>query len=392
MNILLVKKIGADIHGTVTLALRLYKYFNSRGHNCYLSKYQNAEILSTLAKPHKLIEVNEWNVGALAKPYQSLHFDVIYCLTSDDIITGLQLQHRFYKTAKIFLGIYHPRQSFVPTNFFPNYKEYLNTKIFKQLPPENIIFMDEPCKKSHSRYYQINLQRSPVIPLPMEIIGRELSEKPIKYKFCSVGRINDFKPYPFGVTKAIAELLKKGYTHLSYHIIGDGEHFDTLKQLVDDLKLHQQVTLHGNIPYSKINDIIKDSYAFIGMGTTVGEAAGIGLPSLVAIVDEKENTYGLLGRLPENIVGEPGEDLPLFRYEEAIEMLIQLSEEDYKKERALSLKKASFFSIETVGEKFIAGFNAGKSHSIKITALSNLIYLLSKIQVKYFIKKEYRHK
>ena len=96
MNILIVKKIGSDIHGTVTLALRLYNYFNNNGHNCYLTKYKKSSLLLNLPEPKKLIEVNEWNVRTHAKKYQSLSFDVIYCLTSDDAIIGLQIQRLLY--------------------------------------------------------------------------------------------------------------------------------------------------------------------------------------------------------------------------------------------------------------------------------------------------------
>lgn len=392
MNILLVKKIGTDIHGTVTLAFRLYQYFNNNGHNCYLTKYKDSVLLQNLQEPKKFIDINEWNVSQYAKQYRALQFDAIYCLTSDDAIIGLQLQQKYFTGAKLFLGIYHPRQSFVPTNFLPNYKEHLNKKVFTQLPPENIIFMDDACKQSHSSYYKINLKQAPIIPLPMEIVGKELSSISVKYKFSSVGRINDFKPYPFGVIKAISQLVKKGYTDLSYHIIGDGENMDSLKKLVEDLGLQEMVTLYGNVPYTKINELIKDSYCFIGMGTTVGEAAGIGLPSLVAIVDDEVNTYGLMGNLPENIVGEPGENLPLYTYTEAIEKILLLDENDYKNERKKSLEKASYFSIENVGKKFIEQFELGKKSAIKISLLGNILYYLTKIQVKYFIQKKYRHK
>ena len=392
MNILLVKKIGSDIHGTVTLALRLYNYFNNNGHNCYLTKYKNSALLINLQAPQKLIEVNEWNVRKLAKEYHSLNFDIIYCLTSDDAVIGLQLQSLFFTSAKLFLGIYHPRQSFVPTKFLPNYKEHLNKIVFNKLPPENIIFMDEACRKSHSQYYNLPLEKARVIPLPMNIENRELCSNYIKYKFCSVGRINNFKPYPFGVIRALAFLISKGYKDISYHIIGDGENSGKLKKMIAALGLQNYITLHGSVAYTNINDIIKDSYCFIGMGTTVGEASGIGLPSLVAIVDDVEHTYGLLGNLPENIVGEPGENLPLFNYSNAIEKLLHLSDDDYKKERRKSIEKAAFYSIEKVGKKFIEHFARGKNSSIKISWFSNLLFLLTKIQVKYFIQKEFRHK
>lgn len=64
----------------------------------------------------------------------------------------------------------------------------------------------------------------------MNIEGQELSSNYIKYKFSSVGRITDFKPYPFGVIKAIANLKERGYKDMNYHIVGEGENFGQLKK------------------------------------------------------------------------------------------------------------------------------------------------------------------
>ncbi|HQY19010.1 MAG TPA: hypothetical protein PLZ40_11220, partial [Ferruginibacter sp.] len=61
-------------------------------------------------------------------------------------------------------------------------------------------------------------------------------------------------------------------------------------------------------------------------------------------------------------------------------------------ERRKSIEKAAFYSIEKVGKKFIEHFARGKNSSIKISWFSNLLFLLTKIQVKYFIQKEFRHK
>ncbi len=392
MKILLVKKIGTDIHGTVTLALRLFNYFNENGHECYLTQYNNSPLLQELKWKSYLLKVNEWWVPFHAKRYQAVEFDVIYCLTTDDAVTGLQLQYRYFRKAKLFIGVYHPKQFFVPTFFFPNYREYLNRKIVKRIPPANLVFMDEPCKVSHSKYYSMFFDESPVIPLPMEIYGKVLAPVNDTNKIVSVGRLNNFKPYPFGVIKAVHFLKNNGYPKLTYHVVGDGNNLEKLTSLVKKLGLKDNVIFYGNVPYAEINEIIKDAFCFIGMGTTVGEAAGIGLPSLVAIIDEEDKTYGLIGSLPENILGEPGEQLPLYNYQDALTNILQLSDGEYKAEQARSIEKASFFSVNRVGKKFIEMFNGGQVFSMKISLMANMIYLFTKVQVRFLVKKEYRHK
>jgi glycosyltransferase involved in cell wall biosynthesis len=280
----------------------------------------------------------------------------------------------------------------VPTHFINNYQEYLFTKIIKNTPPANLIFMDEACKRSHTEYYKLNFEDSPVIPLPMTIVGKELSDYYDKRKIVSVGRITDFKPYPFGVVKALKKLNDNKKLSFKYHIIGDGCNFLKLKKLISDLKMEDDVILHGTVPYFKINDLIKDACYFIGMGTTVGEAAGIGIPSIVAIVDEENESYGLLGRLPNNILGESGEDLPTKSYEELLDNLSNLTTDAYKKERQLSLEKSNYYAVENVADSFINVFKKGTDAHLKISILDLLFYKAAKIQLKFFLKKRYKQK
>ena len=392
MKILIVKKIKSDLHSTVTLAGRLFNHFNNNGHDCYLTKFNEEKLIDTFGFRQKLIPVSEWNVSKFASHYRSLEFDVIYCLTTDDAVIGCQLQELFFKAAKLFIGVYHPRQFFVPTYFLPNYKEYLNKKLISRISPQNLIFMDDACKKSHMAYYNEDFEDAPIVPLPMNIAGHRLSEKYIKNKVVSVGRLTRFKRYPIGVMRAMHRLKQNNALHFQYHIIGAGSEFKRIKKWAAELKLENDVIFHGTVPYDKINDIIKDAYCFIGMGTTVGEAAGIGLPSLVAIIDQEDHSYGFLGRLPHNIVGEPGEDIEPINYLTSFEAIYKMSETEYATEQKLSIEQASFYSIENIAGLFIKAFEKGKNWKLKISFFSNIFYLLSKIQLKFFIKKEYRHK
>ena len=206
MTILILKEISTQLYGTVTLAGRLFNYFNENGINCYLSKYQESSIINSYAFQNKILPVNQWKLKVNKDLYKNLQIDIIYCLTSYDALTAYRLKKYFFKSAKIFIGIYHPNQFMVPTNFFTNYQEYLYTKIIKNIPIENLIFMDEACKQSHQKYYKIDFKDSPLVPLPMKIIGKTLSESYQKNKLVSVGRITEFKPYPFGVVKAMKKL------------------------------------------------------------------------------------------------------------------------------------------------------------------------------------------
>lgn len=391
MKILIVKKIKTDIHGTVTLAGRLLKYFNENGHECYLTKYLESSLLDSFGFKDKLLPVNEFNIREYATIYEALSFDAIYCLTADDSIVGFQLKNTFFKKANVLVGIYHPLQFMTPTSFLPNYKEYLHRKLIRSIHPQNLIFMDEACRKTHADYYGVDLKNANIIPLPMNILGKELSPIVKKNKLASVGRVTGFKPYPFGVIKAM-HILKQQNIYYEYHIIGEGSEYAKLKKLIITLNMSKDVVLHGTVPYADINNIIKDSYCFIGTGTTVGEAAGIGLPSLIAIDSNENFCYGFLGHAPNNVLGEKGENIELVNYETALYKLHHLSEQEYKQERSDSIKKSSFYSTENVAHLFLNAFKNKNSDNFNVSFAGNLLYILSKIQTKYFIKNGFKFK
>ena len=392
MRILILKNISTELFGTITLAGRLFHYFNKNGIDCYLSKFQESKIIDSYDYQNKVLPINYWNLKSNKNVYKNLNIDIIYCLASDDALAAFRLKKYYFKSAKIFIGVYHPRQFMVPTHFFTNYQEYLYTKIIKNIPFQNLIFMDEACKQSHQKYYKIKFNDSPIVPLPMEIKGKILEESFQKDKIVSVGRITNFKPYTFGVIRAIKKLKSEKGICFQYHIIGDGSDCIKLKKFVNAENMNEHVIFHGSIPYESINKIIMDAFCFIGMGTTVGEAAGIGLPSLVAIIDEEDVSYGLIGRLPNNILGEPGEDLELISFEKSLNNLYNLSTEEYLEEKQNSLKKSSFYAISNLADLFLNTFKNGKETKINISYLDQCLFRLAQIQFRFFLKKEYRYK
>jgi len=392
MNILIVKKIKDSIHGTVTLAGRLLAYYNELGHNCYLTQYCPSSIVDGFKMADKILPVNEWNIHQHAARYRQLNIDVIFCLTTIDSIIGYQLQRHYFTSAKLFIGIYHPNQFFYPTYILPNYLDWLHRKIAHNIPAENLLFMDDPCRKSHEAYYQLSYAQSPIVPLPMNIVGKRLSEGHNRQKLVSVGRLNNFKLYPLGVIAAISRLKAEHGIECHYHIIGDGPLMAKVKKAAEEAGLEKFIQFYGQVPYGEINEIIKDAFCFIGMGTTVGEAAGIGLPAMVAIVDSPRQTYGLIGELPHNILGEKGEDIPQQDYYTALLQLYNESKETYQQQQQLSLQKAAFYSVQNVGGLLLTAFEKGKPSSFRIGWLANILYQLSRIQVRFFIKKAYRHK
>lgn len=202
-----------------------------------------------------------------------------------------------------------------------------------------------------------------------------------------------FKTYPFGVLHAMVHLQKTMNISLTYHIAGDGPLLDSIKEMVSKLGLENSVVFHGKIPYSSVNELIQDACCFIGTGTAVGEAAGIGVPALVAIAYDAGHTYGLLGNLPPNILGESGEDLPLISFSDALSHIYQLPSGVYEEERRKSAEKAGFYDVKNVAKLLVKAFEAAvPGIPLKINLLQRIMYYIARVQIRLFSKRGYKFK
>ena len=104
--------------------------------------------------------------------------------------------------------------------------------------------------------------------------------KPIK--ILSTGRLHFQKGYVYSL-KAISYLVKKGY-EIEYHICGDGPEKGLIKFMIDELKLINNVILHGRVSNQKVKELIADSNIFLlgsvyeGIANAAIEAMMSGLP------------------------------------------------------------------------------------------------------------------
>jgi hypothetical protein len=78
MKILLLKEIKTNLHGTVTLAERLFTYLNKNGYECYLSKYCESPIIDSYGFRDNILPLNQWGVKENEAFYKNLKFDIIY--------------------------------------------------------------------------------------------------------------------------------------------------------------------------------------------------------------------------------------------------------------------------------------------------------------------------
>jgi hypothetical protein len=302
--------------------------------------------------------------------------DVIFSYNMDSLLFSLFVKKLFDKQIKLLTGVYHPNEYSWKPRFF-NLSSYFFKKIIKQIPVENILFMNEACRKSTSNIDKRFLS-SPIVPLPIKfdkcLKGKNTYKK---YKIVSIGRIASFKTYNFLMLDVMKRLLEVN-EDFEYHIYGHGELEDDLKSEIIRYGLAHKVFFYGTLPYNKFQNVLSDAFIFIGMGTSIIEASAQGVPSVLAIAGIKEEfSYGWFHEQLDYNVGEPDYDKTMYGI---TDLILSLYNNQYKylEYSILSLQKACLFSEDVILEDFLDKFNfsinfSNDKYSLEIKFLCILI-------------------
>ncbi len=157
--------------------------------------------------------------------------------------------------------------------------------LFKKLCLEmnhykNLIFMDKDSLYETEKYFELSLENPQIMYLPIKIDQRK-QIKHIRNKdtfiVTTIARIEfPFKGYVLGLIDLCTELSEKYKIELN--IIGDGSDFYKLQTYVKKKKIKDKIHLFGNQPYNRLSDYLQESDLFVGMGTTVIDAALKAIP------------------------------------------------------------------------------------------------------------------
>lgn len=196
------------------------------------------------------------------------------------------------------VGVYHQYEYIFKDSFF-------FSRVIKSLlscnKNINFIFFNDANKAFYSKFFSRDLSSASVVPIGIEVPANSSSEliKPLSPKrIVSIGNLYPFKTYNTHVISILPDLIVT-QPELVYEIYGSGQEELKLKRLVKNLNLEKHVIFKGTIAYDKIDEVLHGSYAFIGSGTSIVEAAVRGIPSIIGIESiEEPITYGYLFDVP----------------------------------------------------------------------------------------------
>ena len=169
------------------------------------------------------------------------------------------------------------------------------------------ISMNEACLVAHRVNYGYNLENAVVIPLPMTVAPEARANRS-SARICvvTVARLVPMKGYVEGLISAIAVAVHEEQLDVELKVIGAGPLMSRLKWIAFRSGISDRVTFTGAVSYGELPAVYRNADIFVGMGTTVLEAASQGVPVIISEAYTKQfRTPGLFSRQAGHELGEP---------------------------------------------------------------------------------------
>ncbi|WP_208560221.1 glycosyltransferase [Marinilactibacillus kalidii] len=205
--------------------------------------------------------------------------DVVECFEPVNAHNGLIISKLF--NAKLLVGVYHPKA--FTTGFEIRNQSYLN--LIKVLDESgSLVFMNEDVLVSHESFYNIKINNSSIIKLPVD---QKETRPHFIHNECfvvvSIGRLVDFKKYVYGLISDFDEFYAIN-KNSRLEIIGDGNEKENIVKFAKTFQSYRdgKIIFLGTIPYSELDEYLYKASLVIGMGTSVLETSSAGIPSVIA--------------------------------------------------------------------------------------------------------------
>lgn len=285
-----------------------------------------------------LAPVKTKKVKRLLEKITQIHvFDGMHALL------GYRLSALCNKQLPVTIGFYHYIK-YVWGGDNVAYHERLNRKfIFEYLPEKSLLFFSQGNRNFYTRHKKLDFKESNVFRLGV------VDAKDVKFsgwvnaplKICAVGRLVEFKTYNLYMLNVVSSLLDKGI-EVTFDIYGDGPLQKVMEEKIRSLNLDKHVHLKGTLNYSEFDDTVSSYDLFIGSGTAIIQAAGLGVPSIAAVENmQQPETYGFFSEVHQHEYNLKGLDIPLYNVETLILDYINFSDE-----QRLALKRKHLDSMQ----------------------------------------------
>lgn len=363
--------------GAETLIIRMVEWLNQNSiETIILTAYIDNSIEDNLTYFQNQIQTIEFGKN-LKKYIQEQNITHCCVVTLNDYIR-ISWQDNY----QVLLYVLHSgcltkgylREGYI-INFFKNIYSKLLKKTIRNLDSsKSIIFMDTQTKTYTEKFFHIKLKSS-ILPLPIKVMDNEVIKKgknrPLAILTISRAEF-PFKAYMIGLIDIIKNFNKDIYlTIISY-----GEDISILKKKINKA---DNVKLIEGVPYNQIDEYIKKSDVYIGMGTTLLDAAKYGVISIPVSAYKYECcSPGYFYDYPFNL-GYYSNDY--IDCTEIIKEIVEMDDHQYfEKCKKTYEALLNTYSIDNIMPKFLNNLeNSKKLHSyVTYSYLKTINFLFSK--------------
>lgn len=212
----------------------------------------------------------------------------------------------------ITVGVYHQNEFLFASR--PSYLVRWVSGELSKLSSRNMIFFNEGNRQCYANKFNHAFVSSPVLPIGIELPTSspcEWERIHVQFLLISVGNLVGFKTYNRHVINCLPA-LRMTYHDVCYEIYGDGEELQSLQLLAKDIGVCDLVKFCGRLNYKDFNRVVARAHVFVGSGTSILEAAAMGVPAIVGIESIMEPvTYGFISDVAGFSYNEAGLEMPL---------------------------------------------------------------------------------
>lgn len=226
-------------------------------------------------------------------------------------------------SSSIVSGIFHPNQW--PRPSATKLEFWIGKAIQFLASSGSIYFMNDACRDAAIREWGHSVAHFGVERLHLAAEPRKCWSPAMRneLRIVSIGRLVPFKSYSIFGVKAVKRLRDAG-VNVRWDFYGDGELRDEMEALAAELHVQDWVKCHGSLDYRMFDQVVLASDLFVGMGTAALEAAQLGVPTVLAIIDSEAQSLGFLCDAADDSVGELTESAEIVSTYEIIEMYADL--------------------------------------------------------------------
>ncbi|MCX6967703.1 MAG: glycosyltransferase family 4 protein [Verrucomicrobia bacterium] len=295
-----------------------------------------------------------FHAGKILKECKISPPDVIKSFDVQASWIACQMASFFGNRCKVIAGNYNP---FVFRDHsaagWPSWERpsLLFRNFFECIPPSARLFCGQDQLDELRALYQ---QSAILWPLPMD--ANEFLpavRQPKAGKIVSVGRLSPMKEYNFYMIDIVRRLLDKGHA-VTWSVYGKGEFEAPMRDRIRQCNLENAITLEGEVPYNRFWQVLADASVFVGMGTSIFEAALFKVPNITAAPFDLEGlTWGPVYQFPKGSLGPADLAPPRLKVIDEIERILSLSPSGYRQEAEAVYKHVQEHEMQASMQRFL---------------------------------------